>query len=117
MTRASGADFVVLMSGGSIGPVNTRTVQTRSREASRYMVFVHPTQFLITASDGSVVLETNVGGMGKHPPEKHTMNDAVKTYAGQRGMLITTEQIGTKLDPNRVVYFDMPIKREVGRNE
>ena len=108
-TRDAGADFIVLFSGGSFGPANNRKVQDRSRESGRHMVFVHPTQFLVTAPDGSVALDENVGGLAKHPPAKHIMIDAVNTYAVLRGMLITTEQIGTKLDKNRVVYFDLPL--------
>ena len=108
-TCDAGADFIVLVSGGSFGPENNRTVQARSRESGRHMIFVHPTQFLVTAPDGSIALEENVGGFGMHPPEKPIMNGAVNTYAVQRGMLITTEQIGTKIDENRVVYFDLQL--------
>ncbi len=109
-TCAAGADFIVLVSGGSFGPENNRIVQTRSRESKRHMIFIHPTQFLVTAPDGSIALEKNVGGLGKHPPDKHIMNDSVNTYAVQRGMLITTEQIGTDLDDNRVVFYDLSLR-------
>ena len=106
---AAGADFVIFVSGGSYGPNNTRVVQTRSRENNRYMIFVHPVQFLVTAPDGSVVKDITVGGKGQHPPENFIQNDVLNTYAASRGMLIITEQIGTEVDQNRVVYFDLPI--------
>jgi hypothetical protein len=40
------------------------------------------------------------------------MNESLNTYGLMRGMLITTEQIGTKIDENRVVYFDLPLLRK-----
>ncbi len=41
------------------------------------------------------------------------MNEVLNTYAVERGMLIITEQIGTAADQNRVVYFDVPMRRGV----
>ena len=35
----------------------------------------------------------------------------IGTYAMGRGMVIGTEQIGTNIDQNRVVYFDLPLAR------
>ena len=112
-TCDAGADYVFFVSGGSFGPSNTRMVQSRSRENGRYMIFVHPVQFLVTGPDGSVIKEETVGGMGQHPPENHIMNEVLNTYAVERGMLIITEQIGTAADQNRVVYFDVPMRRGV----
>ena len=113
-TCAAGADFVILVSGGSYGPANTRVVQARSRENGRHMVFVHPVQFLVTAPDGSVVKDVSVGGRGQHPPENFIQNDVLNTYAASRGMLIISEQVDTEADQNRVVYFDLPIRRSGG---
>ena len=79
------------------------TARSRIARVS-HMVFVHPTQFLVTAPDGTVARDENVGGLAKH-----VMNDTVNTYAVLRGMLITTEQIGTNLDKNCAVYFDLPL--------
>jgi predicted amidohydrolase len=112
LTCDSGADYVIFVSGGTFGPGNTRMIQARSRENGRYMVFVHPTQFLVTAPDGSIALEDTVGGLGTHPPDNFIMNESLNTYALMRGMLITTEQIGTTIDENRVVYFDLPLLRK-----
>jgi len=112
LTCDSGADYVIFVSGGTFGPGNTRMIQARSRENGRYMVFAHPTQFLVTAPDGSIALEETVGGLGTHPPDNFIMNEALNTYALMRGMLITTEQIGTKIDENRMVYFDLPLQRK-----
>ena len=111
-TCDAGADYVFFVSGGTFGPSNTRTIQARSRENGQYMIFVHPTQFLVTAPDGSVVMEKTVGGLGQHPPDNFIQNESLNTYAVTRGMLITTEQIGTAVDQNRVVYFDLPLLRD-----
>ncbi len=110
-TCDAGADYVFFISGGTFGPGNTRTVQTRSRENGRYMIFVHPAQFLVTGPDGSVVKDETVGGLGQHPPDNLIQCDAVNTYAVTRGMLIITEQAGTEVDQNRVVYFDLPLRQ------
>jgi predicted amidohydrolase len=110
-TCDAGADYVFFVSGGTFGPGNTRTVQARSRENGRYMVFVHPSQFLVTAPDGSIAKEVTVGERGQHPPENFVQCDALNTYAVTRGMLVITEQIGTAVDENRVVYFDLPLRR------
>ena len=114
-TCDAGADFVLFASGGTFGPGNTRVVQARARENGRYMIFVHPTQFLVTAPDGSVAKEETVGGLGQHPPDNFIMSAELNTYAVTRGMLIITEQIGKAVDKNRVVYFDLPVVREAGK--
>ena len=110
-TCDAGADYVFFISGGTFGPGNTRTVQARSRENGRYMIFVHPAQFLVTGPDGSVVKDEIVGGQGQHPPANLIQCDAVNSYAVTRGMLIITEQIGAEVDQNRVVYFDLPLRQ------
>ncbi len=110
-TCDAGADYVFFVSGGTFGPGNTRMIQARSRENGRYMIFVHPAQFLVTAPDGSIVMEETVGGLGEHPPDNFIQSEVLNTYAVMRGMLIITEQIGTEVDQNRVVYFDLPVLR------
>ncbi len=114
-TCDAGADFVLFASGGTFGPGNTRMIQARARENGRYMIFVHPTQFLVTGPDGSVAKEETVGGLGQHPPDNFIMSAELNTYAVTRGMLIITEQIGTAVDKNRVVYFDLPVVRDAGQ--
>lgn len=116
-TCDAGADYVFFVSGGTFGPGNTRTVQARSRENGRYMIFVHPAQFLVTAPDGSVVKEETVGGIGEHPPDNLIQSEVLNTYAVVRGMLIITEQIDTAADQNRVVYFDLPLPRDTDQDK
>ena len=41
----------------------------------------------------------------------------MNTYAVTRGMLIITEQIGTEVDQNRVVYFDLPLRQNAGDSD
>ncbi|MEM7475114.1 MAG: hypothetical protein AAF483_08995 [Planctomycetota bacterium] len=76
------------------------------------MIPVLGTHCIVESPDESIALEEDFGGLGSHPSQKHVMNDSVNTYAVKRGMLITAEQIGTKLDSNRVVYFDMPLPQK-----
>ena len=111
-TCEAGADFVVFLSGGVFGPGNNRTIQARARENRRYMVFVHPAQFLVVAPDGSVVKDEVIGGRGEHPPENWFRNEIFNCHSLARGMLIGTEQIGAEVDKNGVVYFDLPLSRE-----
>jgi predicted amidohydrolase len=87
---AAGADFLICPSGGMFGPeTNDPIVQSRSRENARYIVFVHPAEFLATAPDGSI---------------------AGRTILGDR-LLISPEQIGGEEDSQRVFYFDVPLRR------
>jgi predicted amidohydrolase len=47
----NGADLLLCPSGGMYGPAkNDPIVQARSRETKRYIVFVHPAEFLVTAA-------------------------------------------------------------------
>lgn len=85
----AGADFLICPSGGMYGPRrNDPIVQSRSRENGRYIVFVHPAEFLATAPDGSI---------------------ASRTILGDR-LLISQEQIGKEEDSSRVFYFDLPLQ-------
>lgn len=111
-TCDAGADFVVFLSGGVFGPGNNRTIQARARENDRTMIFVHPAQFLVVAPDGTIVEDEVIGGRGEHPPENWFRNEIFNCHSLARGMLIGTEQIGTDVDKNGVVYFDLPLTRE-----
>ena len=85
--RQGGADFLLCPSGGMFGSgYNDPVVQARSRETGRYLVFVHPAEFLVTAPDGSI---------------------ATRTILGDR-LLIEPDEVGTDVDKNRVFYFDLP---------
>lgn len=87
-----GADFLLCPSGGMFGPkTNDPIVQARSRENQRYMVFVHPAEFLVTGPDGSIVQRTIVGNH----------------------LLIQPEQAGGQDDPQQVFYFDLPMTRDL----
>src|SRR5262249_35129705 len=57
-----GADFLICPSGGMFGPKsNDPIVQARSRENKIPIVFVHPAEFLVTGSDGSILARTILG--------------------------------------------------------
>lgn len=83
----NGADLLLCPSGGMFGPKkNDPILQARSQETKRYIVFVHPAEFLVTAPDGSI---------------------ASRTILGDR-LLVSPDEIGKKADINRVFYFDLP---------
>ena len=51
----NGAGFLICPSGGMFGPKsNDPIVQARSKETKRYIIFVHPAEFLVTKPDGSI---------------------------------------------------------------
>jgi predicted amidohydrolase len=83
----NGADLLICPSGGMFGSAkNDPIVQARSRETKRYIVFVHPAEFLVTAPDGSIVSRTILGDR----------------------LLVSPAEIGTDTDSHRVFYFDVP---------
>lgn len=87
----NGADFLLCPSGGMFGPRNNDPiVQSRSRQNGRYIVFVHPAEFLVTRPDGTI---------------------ASRTILGDR-LFIPREAIGGELDQNAVFYFDLPVGAE-----
>src|SRR5439155_22882956 len=58
----NGADFLMCPSGGMFGPQsNDPILQARSRENKKYIVFVHPAEFLVTGPDGSILDRTILG--------------------------------------------------------
>ena len=86
----AGADLLLCPSGGMFGPEsNDPIVQARSKETKRYIVFVHPAEFLVTAPDGSI---------------------ASRTILGDR-LLVKEEEIDSDHDSRRVFYFDVPVQK------
>lgn len=84
----NGADFLICPSGGMFGPkTNDPILQSRSRENGKFIVFVHPAEFLVTAPDGSIL---------------------ERTILGDR-LLISPEQVGKEEDKNQIFYFDLPL--------
>jgi predicted amidohydrolase len=82
-----GADFLICPSGGMYGPKNNDPIlQTRSRENQKYIVFVHPAEFLVTAPDGSVAKQSVLGDK----------------------KFIAPAEIQTESDSKGVFYFDLP---------
>ena len=82
-----GAEFLICPSGGMFGPKNNDPlVQARSRENHKYIIFVHPAEFLVTGPDGAILQQTVLGNK----------------------LLIKKEEIGTESDSKRVFYFDLP---------
>jgi predicted amidohydrolase len=86
---AGGAEFLLCPSGGMFGPKsNDHILQARSKENGRYIVFVHPCEFLVTGPDGAVLTTTLLGG----------------------SLEISAAEIGSEKDTKRVFYFDLPLK-------
>lgn len=85
--RERGADFLICPSGGMFGPKsNDPILQARSRENGKYIVFVHPAEFLVTGPDGAILERTVLGNR----------------------LLISPGEIATAGDSQRVFYFDVP---------
>ena len=84
-----GADFLLCPSGGMFGPKdNDPILQARSKENRRYIVFVHPAEFLVTGPDGRILQRTLLGNK----------------------LVISPEEVGTEADSRRVFYFDLPLE-------
>ena len=82
-----GADFLICPSGGMFGPKsNDPILKARSKENHKYIVFVHPAEFLVTAPDGTIVAQTVLGDK----------------------LLISPTEAGTDADSKRVFYVDLP---------
>ena len=83
-----GADFLICPSGGMFGSKrNDPIVQARSRENGKYIVFVHPAEFLVTTPDGSIASRTILGDQ----------------------LLVDPAQVGGDRDSKGVFYFDLPL--------
>ncbi len=82
-----GAEFLLCPSGGMYGPrKNDPILQARSKENARFIVFVHPAEFLVTAPDGAILAQTVLGDR----------------------LVVSPDQVGTEADSKRVFYFDLP---------
>jgi predicted amidohydrolase len=87
---SAGADFLICPSGGMAGPKdNDHILQDRSRENHKYIVFVHPKEFLVTAPDGAVAAQTMLG-------------DA---------KVVAPDELHTDKDSQGVFYFDLPLSQ------
>ena len=93
--RIRGAEFLICPSGGMFGPAtNDPIVQARSRENRMFIVFVHPAEFLVTAPDGSI---------------------AKRVLLGDR-LLVKPDEVGTPVDLNAVIEFDLPVPTASSRD-
>ena len=91
----AGAEFLLCPSGGMFGPkTNDPILQARSKETRRYIVFVHPAEFLVTAPDGSI---------------------ASRTLLGDR-LLVGESEVDTNADSRQVFYFDVPLRAPTGKH-
>ena len=86
-----GAEFLICPSGGMFGPKsNDHILQARSRENHKYIIFVHPAEFLVTGPDGTIIQQTVLGDK----------------------LLISPAQEGMDADSKGVFYFDLPHSSE-----
>jgi predicted amidohydrolase len=91
---ANGADFIFCLSGGAFGPEkNDPAMQARSRDIARYIIFVHPAQFLVTAPDGAI-------------RDTQMLGDPARA---RETTVVREDEIGGERDRNRVCYFDLPL--------
>lgn len=85
---AGGVEFLICPSGGMFGPEkNDHFLQARSQENGVPIVFVHPCEFLVTGSDGTVLARTLLGDT----------------------LLVAPAEIDTEKDSRKVCYFDLPL--------
>lgn len=86
----NGADFLICPSGGMFGPKkNDHYLQARSRENGKFIMFVHPAEFLVTRPNGSI---------------------ASRTILGDR-LLIGQREVDEITDSRQVFYFDLPLSK------
>jgi predicted amidohydrolase len=108
-TCEDGADFVILVSGGIYGEQNNEMVASRATENNTTMVFTHPVHFYVVDGKGTVLADQQFGGRGEHPlPDNHRYHN-ISVHGTERGMVISTEEIGSELDTNGVGYCDVPL--------
>lgn len=85
---SAGADFLICPSGGMFGPKkNDAIVQARSRENHKFIVFVHPAEFLVTCPDGEI---------------------GSRRLVGDRLLIDPADEEGPR-DESAVCYFDLPL--------
>lgn len=86
----SGADFIIVPSGGMWGPKsNDPHLRARSRQSNLPIVFVHPIEWLVTGP-GGIIWDRDFRG--------HQMD-------------ATAETIDTAADQKGVFLFDLPIRK------
>ncbi|MCA9097541.1 MAG: carbon-nitrogen hydrolase family protein [Planctomycetaceae bacterium] len=82
-----GAEYLLCPSGGMFGPAkNDQFLQDRSRENGKWIVFVHPAEFLVTNPQGEI---------------------AQRTILGDR-LLVSRDEIDTAADSRQVFYAVIP---------
>ncbi len=82
-----GADYLLCPSGGMFGPArNDGFLQERSRENKKWIVFVHPAEFLVTDPEGEI---------------------SQRTILGDR-LLVKPEEVDTEVDSRQVFYAEIP---------
>jgi predicted amidohydrolase len=116
-TCEEGADFVILVSGGLYGEQNNQVVRSRALENGKTMVLTHPVHFYVVDGDGEVLADEQFGGRGEWPlPDNHRYHN-ISVHGTERGMVISTEEIGGELDVNGVGYCDLDLSqsRKSGR--
>lgn len=75
-----GADLLFCPSGGMFGPEkNDHILQRRSQENSKYIVFTHPAEFLVTSPTGEIAQRVLLG------EELHLSYDEVNSTEDSRG--------------------------------
>lgn len=85
---ALGADYLICPSGGMFGPKsNDPILQARSKENGKFIVFVHPAEFLVTSPAGEIVTAELFGDR----------------------LLIAAADEGTAVDSHAVRYVDLPL--------
>ncbi len=83
-----GARFLLCPSGGMFGPkTNDPIVQARSKETGKYIVFVHPAEFLVTGPGGEIVRRELLGDR----------------------LLIPASDEGTEVDSSGVFFQEIPL--------
>ena len=97
----NGADFLICLSGGHYGPrSNDAALQARSKENGRYIVFVHPCEFLVTDPSGGIASRIILDEF----PEDNGEDDAELI----RTMTVQPDEIGSERDTSRVCFFAVP---------
>ena len=93
----NGADVIICLSGGAFGPRNDFAMKNSAQVFGRYIVFVHPTQFLVTAPDGSI-------------SKNHMLGDLSLPKGIRYAQLsVLPDEIGTDTDRSGVFSFDLPM--------
>lgn len=82
-----GADFLLCPSGGMFGPArNDAFLQDRSRENGKWIVFVHPAEFLVTDPSGTIQSRTLLGDK----------------------LFVLPHEVDSDIDSRQVLYADIP---------